>query len=111
MDVADGLRVLAVLVGGASFSIGVVVVREWVTRMDGFAQLAALMFGVVHFLVVTFVALSLAEHSGEPLSWRTPIALTIFTLKVASLELARRVQRDTYLREDPPQRRAQDKAT
>lgn len=106
---ADLLRILAVLLGGASFGVGAVVAREWVRRLDGFGRLAAQIFAVVHLLVVLFIAGVLAERAGEPVYWQTPMALTIFTAKLSCLELIRQLQRDQYLRYDPPQRRVTDK--
>lgn len=108
-DTADALRIVAVIIGGASFSVGVLVIREWVRRLDGYGRLAARVFGAVHLLVVLFIALTLAEHAGEPLNWRAPMALTIFTTKLICLSLVYELQQDTKRRGDPPQRRAEDK--
>lgn len=109
MDTSDTLRVAAIVIGGCSFGIGLVVAREWIMRLDGFGRLAAQVFIAVHLLVVLFITGTLVDRVGDPISWYTPTALVIFTSKIICLELVRQLQHDQYLRQEPPQRRATDK--
>lgn len=106
--VADLLRVGGVMLGGVSFGAALVVYRRLPLVWKKEDLVAARFFVVAHFLVVLFIVGALAEKAGEPMTWRTPVALMIFTLKIAMLALLRERIDGINLRTNPPARRALD---
>jgi hypothetical protein len=105
---ADVLRVTACLLGGVSLGMTIVIVSRlkvlW-TRLD---LLVAKIFIVIHSLVVLFVFGTLAERAGEPLGWKTPIALVIFSLKITVLMVLRYRIAHHDMQQNPPHRRVGD---
>lgn len=106
--VGDLLRVLAVVLAGISFGMSVTLMPLLKRRWNREDLLGARMFLAVHGLVVLFIAGALAEKVGEALSWRTPVALVIFSTKIAMLALLRERLAGLELREVPPSRRLDD---
>jgi hypothetical protein len=106
---ADLVRVAAVILGGASFGMGAVLIPRLKAVWAKEDLLIARTFLCVHLLVVLFVAGALAEKAGEALSWRTPIALVIFSVKLVMLAFLRSRVEGMRLQESPPSRRAADR--
>lgn len=105
---SDATRVAAIALAGASFGVAIPVIREFARITDAYDRLAVKLFGVVHVLIVLFVWLTLAGRFGEDLTWRTPLAVVIFTLKIAVLLLIRQGQMDRNHRGQRPSRRHSD---
>lgn len=114
-------RALVMLMGGTVVGIGFPILwertKQW-TNM-GYPQggRAALLLLIVNALVMLFIVLSLAERWDTELTWRTPLALVIFTLKgwmLLSIRQATHLQNDQLAREgkidrrDPRRRRVTD---
>lgn len=106
--VADILRVIAVVLAGLSFGIALMLLPKLKLIWAREDLLTAQAFLIVHFLIALYVAGTLAEHAGDALTWRTPVALVAFTLKIALLALLRErvIGRDLHV--DPPTRRIDD---
>jgi hypothetical protein len=102
------MRVAVVALGGLSLGISFPVTKLFSHRARRLEALAVRLFFVVHVLVVIFVAGVMAERHGEPMSWYTPMAAAIFTLKAAVLLMIREalLYRESY--DTPPTRRAED---
>ena len=108
--IADLCRVAAVLLGGVSFGMAAMLLPQVRKVWAKEELLMARTFIAVHLLVVLFVAGALAEKAGEQLSWRTPVALVAFSLKIVIFALLRERLSGRDLESDPPQRRALDRA-
>jgi hypothetical protein len=102
------LRVVAVAAGGVSFGIAVPTVLMLCSRMGRQYKLVARGFLAVHLFVVVYVAATLAYFLGEDLTWRAPLALVIYVVKIMVLILLRDLELARRRRVDPPARRATD---
>src|SRR4051812_2498750 len=85
----DIVRASAIILGGVSFGMALSLFPQLKVRWAKEDLLGARLFLVVHFLVVLFVTGNLIERHGEDLTWRTPVALLIFSLKIVMLALLR----------------------
>jgi hypothetical protein len=100
---------VTVALGGVSLGFSLPICRALIKRAPRLEALAIRLFFVVHILVVLFVAGVMAERAGEPLSWYTPMAMSIFVLKSAVLLMIREGLLHRESVEDPPARRVDDR--
>lgn len=105
---ADGIRLAAIVLAGASFGVALVVIRHLMLRAPRTERFLFVLLGLIHLAVVGYVTATLVSYAGEQLTWRAPIALSIFTAKLIAMVLARELVITGKLKADPPQRRLQD---
>jgi hypothetical protein len=82
MNTVDVLRVIVVCWGGVVAGTGVLVLGALARTLErGHWRRSVVLLELVNVLVTAYIAFSIFGRWHEPLSWRTSLAVVIFTLK------------------------------